>query len=251
MRFITVFALMFLFAGCSQYPTGAMVAEPLLGFVSTAGECHPMQKDYRQAIVKLDTFSGTTASGVVIAKNRVITVAHAIQNNTRIYAGIGDNFHEARLISIDKRTDLAYLEVETLDIVPLALAEEQPTKGESVWATSFPLASSQRVSTGFFEEVTDGRLYATVHINSGSSGGGLLRCEQGMVKLAGVIHGFVALNKNGNIINIGDSTSVPVYQIRKLVGRSSSEPDNNQYGATVIRTNTVPASDTSSSIRHL
>ncbi len=188
---------------------------------SPVDTCHPMQEGYRKAIVKLDTFSGATASGVVIEKNRVITVAHAVRGIDRIFVGIGEGYREARVISVDEPADLAYLAVETEDIPPLAMADRPPSKGESVWATSFPLAANQRVSTGFFEAMNNGRLYTSVHINSGSSGGGLLRCEYGTVKLAGLIHGYVALNKNGQIINIGDSTSVPAHEIREFVEQSA------------------------------
>ena len=190
---------------------------------SDEDDCHPVKDTYRAAIVKLDTLNGSTASGVVIGQNKVITVAHAIDPRSKIYVEIDEVLHQAEILSINRQTDLAYLLVQTNNIQPIPLATKHPKVGESVWAAGFPLAAEQRVSTGFFEQLEGGRLYTSVHINSGTSGGGLLRCEDGIAKLAGIIHGYVALHKGGNLINIGDSTSVPYDTISDFVENAKNK----------------------------
>lgn len=201
------------FVFCASTLAACSTISPEQFLSVTSKNCHPVHDNYRDAIVKLNDLNGSTSSGVVVAPNRVITVAHAIEPNGDIFVEIDQILHQAKVISINRSTDLAYLAVHTGNILPIAVAENPLRSGESVWAAGYPLASSQRISTGFFENMSQGRLYTSVHINSGTSGGGLLRCEEGAPKLAGIVHGYVALRRDGSVINIGDSTSVPAAEI--------------------------------------
>ena len=64
-----------------------------------------------------------------------------------------------------------------------------------------------------FQRVDGGRLYSNVHVNSGSLGGGLFRCQGGTYELVGVLRAFIAYRIGDELVNIGESTSVPVDQI--------------------------------------
>src|SRR5690606_19639080 len=179
--------------------------------------CELPDSQTRASIVHIKSNRGSTASGVVIGKDRVLTVAHAVDLNSKFTAEIGGQRVEAHVLATDETNDLALLSVPTgnLKIIPLSsipLEVEEP-----VWALGFPLAKSQRLSLGLYQSVYNGRLYTSTHVNSGVSGGGLLRCEGGQFALAGVVHGFVAQVRNEEYINIGDSTSVPAAVIQTFL----------------------------------
>ena len=184
-------------------------------------QCDPYSNAVRDSIIKLNTSAGTTASGVIVADNRVLTVAHAVDDNREVYAELDGKLVLAQLSAIDKNTDLALLEVETAGRFPVPFSGVVPNVAEPVWAVGFPLAAAQRVSTGFYESVFNGRLYSSVHINSGTSGGGLLRCDdKGLPELAGIVHGYIAKPVGNDLVNIGDSVSVPSATIRTFINSS-------------------------------
>jgi hypothetical protein len=63
------------------------------------------------------------AGGSVIAKDRVITVAHAIAGSTKIVVVSSDGHrHDATVVGIDRRKDLALLAFDGSDIAPLSMA---------------------------------------------------------------------------------------------------------------------------------
>lgn len=183
----------------------------------TLTQCDPNHHGYKNAIVKLDTFEGQTASGVVIDRNTVLTVAHALSDNASLFARINGDFVEAKTVAVNPRLDLALLSVDTSTLEPVPLAANSPRINETMWAVGFPLAAEQRISLGQYKEMYNGRLYTSVHINSGTSGGGLLQCENGSPKLAGIVHGYVAMRMGNKRVNIGDSTSVPANVIKQFV----------------------------------
>lgn len=179
--------------------------------------CELPDTQTRASIVHIKSSRGSTASGVVIGQDRVLTVAHAVDLNSKFSAEIEGKRVDAQVLATDETNDLALLAVPTgnLKIIPLSsipLEVEEP-----VWALGFPLAKSQRLSLGLYQSVYNGRLYTSTHVNSGVSGGGLLRCEGGQFALAGVVHGFVAQVRNEEYINIGDSTSVPAAVIQTFL----------------------------------
>lgn len=186
-----------------------------------SAQCDPYTDQIRASIIRLNTNTGTTASGVVVAKDRVLTVAHAVDDNRDVYAEVAGGLHLAKLTALDLKNDLALLEVTTTNISPIRLSRVLPKVAEPVWAIGFPLASSQRVSSGLYESIYNGRLYSSVHINSGTSGGGLLRCdENGSPELAGIVHGYIAKPIGSDLVNIGDSVSVPSNTIKRFINSS-------------------------------
>ena len=136
----------------------------------------------------------------------------------RTYAG----HRIASVTFINPDQDLAILKVDTGALEAIPLSMEPPQLQETLWAIGFPLALEQRVSLGYYEKLFNGRLYTSNHVNSGVSGGGLLKCEDGQFVLAGVVHGYVALQRNNQWINIGDSTSVPSQAISQFLTATDS-----------------------------
>ena len=207
-------------AACSS--TGVNVMPAMANTNATDAQCNPYQDEVRHSILRLRT-QDSTASGVVVAQDRVLTVAHAVDKSRKVVAEVEGFAMQAEVIAIDEANDLAILDVPTGAIPAVTIADEKLTANEQVWAVGFPLASNQRVSEGIYESVYNGRLYSNVHINSGTSGGGLLRCDDsGDVELAGIVHGYIAKSIGSDLVNIGDSVSVPVPTIRHFINSSLS-----------------------------
>ncbi len=188
-----------------------------------AARCELPDPATRESIVHIKASRGSTASGVVIAQDRVLTVAHAVDPNSKLAINIQGAFVEAELIAIDETTDLALLAVPTGSLKIIPLSAEPLRVEEPVWALGYPLAKKLRLSLGLYQSIYNGRLYTSTHVNSGVSGGGLLRCDAGQFVLAGVVHGFVAQVKNQQYINIGDSTSVPAATIQRFLAGSQQQ----------------------------
>lgn len=180
--------------------------------------CGWPDSDALQAVLPVAAEDGSYASGVVVAQNRVLTAAHAIAPGTRVFVGIQDVFRTARVLLIDTETDLAVLSVDTGSIRPLSIANQDPRISEQVWAVGFPRAQAKTTSVGVFQKKMRGALHTSAPIDSGQSGGGLLSCEGGSYKLAGMLRGYGAYLKGGQYIKLENhSVSVAAATIQNFV----------------------------------
>lgn len=185
--------------------------------LTTSQQCQLPDANVRSSVVRIAAPDGSTASGVIIAKNRVLTVAHAVEDASSAMVEVDGQFQVATVLGTDTDNDLALLSVTTNDLVPMPVSSTMLRESEAVWAIGYPLALEQKMSLGLYQNMFNGRLYTSAHINSGSSGGGLLRCQAGNFELAGVVHGYVAQRAGSNYVNIGDSTSVPARKIQNFI----------------------------------
>lgn len=155
--------------------------------------------------------NGGHASGVVVRKNLLLTVAHALSGENQVYAFIGGEFQPVTPLAINESRDLALVAVDTRELEPIRISKQPLQRDERVWAIGFPLGKAQRTSHGVLTEHNNGILYTTAHINQGSSGGGLLRCANGATneyELAGIVRAYVADVTSDEPINTGDSVAV-------------------------------------------
>lgn len=201
--------------------------------VMTNQQCHLPDDTVRASVVRIAALDGSTASGVIIAKNRVLTVAHAVDNAASAKVEVDGEFQSAQVIGIDAENDLAMLAVGTSELAPMPLSNTLLRESEAVWAIGYPLALDQKLSLGLYQNMFNGRLYTSAHINSGSSGGGLLRCQAGAFELAGVVHGYVAQRAGSSYVNIGDSTSVPARKIRDFIDAVAKNAPPHRDAATL------------------
>jgi len=176
-----------------------------------------------QAVLPVAAEDGSYASGVVVAQNRVLTAAHVIAPDTRVFVGIADVYRVARVLLIDPETDLAVLSVDTGSIRPLRIASQDPRISEQVWAVGFPRAQAKTTSVGVFQKKMRGALHTSAPIDSGQSGGGLLSCEGGAYSLAGMLRGYGAYLEGGRYVKLENhSVSVAAATIQNFVQLQSS-----------------------------
>lgn len=161
---------------------------------------------------------GGDGSGIVIAPNIVLTAAHVLEDSQIGLVYIGSQYKEATIIGSDPYSDLALLMVGTENLQPIQISDRGLVSNESVWAVGFPLALDQATTEGEFFRYRNGGLLTSADIDAGSSGGGLLHCEHGKFKLAGMIRSYLARYNQGHPIAIPNrSISVPADAIEAFM----------------------------------
>jgi hypothetical protein len=107
-RLVPSIAVLLVFAGCAEQ-------EPTASERTLGAAVHVEATGCGQAI-KL-------GGGSAIAENRVVTVAHVIAGSTAIAVISADGRrHDATVVGIDRRKDLALLAIDATDITPLPSA---------------------------------------------------------------------------------------------------------------------------------
>lgn len=187
-------------------------------FAAVATECEWPDLQTMASVLPVATDDGSYASGVVIARNRVLTAAHAVENSSQAFVRINYDFRRAEVLSVDLEKDLAVMDVDTGNIDPIRLSRRDPYANEQVWAIGFPHATSKTTSIGNFQDKLDGVLHTSAPIDAGESGGGLIACERGTFVLAGMLRGYGAYLKGDEYIRIENhSVSVAASDIQRFV----------------------------------
>src|SRR4051812_28099790 len=135
-----------------------------------------------------------TGSGVVVAPNRVATVAHAVRGDETTVTFADGRTAEARVAGVDPDADLAVLEVDTGDVAAVEVAPEAPGLGAPVLALADPGGRGLRVTLGFVTTAErslrgargrrlTGAIEHTAPLPRGSSGGPLVDAEGRLVGL--------------------------------------------------------------------
>jgi serine protease Do len=144
-------------------------------------------------------------SGVVIAPGQVLTNAHNLRHQEATVT-FGDGRREAaRVVGSDADLDIAILDVDTGDVQPVQLSDEDETSiGQPVLAFGNPGGRGLRVTPGFVSSVArsfrgprgrriGGAIEHTAPLPRGSSGGPL-------VDLDGRLLGINAVRQDGGLI---------------------------------------------------
>ncbi len=202
---------------------GAVVALSALGMltqgaVAAAPSCEWPDDSALAAILPVATDHGSHASGVVVAPDRVLTAAHALNGGQQYFVRIDGGFRKARLLLKSVAHDLAVLEVETDAIKPLPISVEEPAASQTVWAVGFPRAQGKTTSSGVFQRNRHGSLHTSAPIDSGQSGGGLLSCASGNYQLMGMLRGYGAYLSGDRYVKLKNhSVAVAATTIHRFV----------------------------------
>lgn len=191
----------------------------LTGSGFAAGYCAVPALDVLESVVRVHGYQ-VEGSGVVIAKNRVVTAAHVIKDVGLLNVSVGGIQRYAELISLSPERDLALLKVNTMEQRPIPLNYLPLEPFDTVWAVGYPLGGDQLASRGVYEGALNGYgdLQTTASVNHGQSGGGLIACIDGQHVLAGVISAFGAINMGDHYIRLDDySISVPIEDVMALM----------------------------------
>lgn len=197
-----------------------------------------------KSIVQITDNNGGFSSGVVVARNQVLTVAHAVTGENKIFATVAERLVPATVTAVYEDKDLALLSLDTFDLPAMDIAEADLHDQEKVWAIGFPLGKSQRTSLGIFQEQKNGKLFSSAHINQGTSGGGLLRCKSGsdnQYELAGIMRAYIADVSSEQPINTGDSVAVAADQLHKFLVETRQQDMEYSYHPQFAAHRLIPA----------
>jgi serine protease Do len=123
-------------------------------------------------------------SGVVVAKNRVVTNAHNLRGEGATCVFDADRRERGKLLAADFDGDLAVLDVDTADIAPVEWATAAPEIGAPVFAVAKAPGGDTRATLGFVSgrersfrgpggRLIGGSVEHTAPLAPGSSGSGI------------------------------------------------------------------------------
>ena len=177
-------------------------------YVSTLGEAI-------QSSVTVKTKDGHGSGFVVSEDGYIITNYHVVagnQDNLKIKLN-NEEEHEAKVVRVNKNTDLALLKIEKKGFIPFQLNKSKDIEiGKDIYAVGTPTAEdlSQTVSKGIISGVRkadgDSKLIQTdASVNGGNSGGALITKE-------GLVLGVVRSKLIGAGIE-GVAFGIPAYEV--------------------------------------
>ncbi|OAI49431.1 hypothetical protein AYO45_02640 [Gammaproteobacteria bacterium SCGC AG-212-F23] len=134
------------------------------------------------------------ASGVIVdaSKGYILTNAHVVDNAETVTVTLGDGHHyTAKIIGIDKPTDIALLQIKAKDLSAITIADSNTLKvGDFLAAIGNPFGLNQTVTSGIVSalgrttlgiENFENFIQTDAPINPGNSGGALINMEGQLV----------------------------------------------------------------------
>jgi serine protease Do len=180
-------------------------------------------------------------SGVIIqADGRIVTNAHVVDGADRVRVLLTDGREfAAKVVGVDKPTDLAVLDVEATGLPTLPFGDsERPRVGDVVLAVGNPLGVGQTVTMGILSAkgratgAGDGSyedfLQTDAPINQGNSGGALVTAQGELIGINSQI-----LTPSGG--NIGIGFAIPAAMAKHVVGEivDHGEVRRSRLGVTI------------------
>ena len=180
-------------------------------------------------------------SGVIIqADGRIVTNAHVVDGADRVRVVLTDGREfTAKVVGVDKPTDLAVLDVEAAGLPTLPFGDsEKPRVGDVVLAVGNPLGVGQTVTMGILSAkgratgTGDGSyedfLQTDAPINQGNSGGALVTAQGELIGINSQI-----LTPSGG--NIGIGFAIPATMAKHVVGQivDHGEVRRSRLGVTI------------------
>jgi serine protease Do len=164
------------------------------GFSSMAT---PMLERVQESVVRVEVSSRGAGSGVVWAKNRVITNAHVVgKANSVKLRSLNGQENQARVLERNERLDLALLEVED-NLEPLERANSSSLRiGELVFAIGHPWGErlvTRGIITGLGTTGVPGGgvpkdlIRSDVTLRPGNSGGALVNANGALIGINSMI----------------------------------------------------------------
>lgn len=197
----------------------------VLALALVLGSCGDVEPSDRAVTVEVsgcgDAFE-TSAAGIVVAPERVVTVAHAVSQGDAVSVSWSQAEFAAHVVGYDARTDLAVVAVPGLNMTPVPLAAAHPTASVSVvggLASGTLTATVTEVLTIRIQEVLGTErvsrkgLELAVSAAVGDSGAGVFD-EEG--RLVGVLF---AVNDDGS--SVGWATAAT--EVEALMSRDPEE----------------------------
>ncbi|MEA3512557.1 MAG: Do family serine endopeptidase [Campylobacterota bacterium] len=162
-------------------------------------------------------------SGVILSKDGyIVTNAHVVENSDEIIVSIGENQTEynAKLIGIDKDSDLAVIKIEAKNLKAIKVGTSNSLLiGDVVFAIGNPFGVGQTVTQGIISALNKNKvginkyenfIQTDASINPGNSGGALIDSRGALIGINSAI-----MTRSGG--NNGIGFAIPVSMVKDIV----------------------------------
>lgn len=160
-------------------------------------------------------------SGVILSKEGyIVTNAHVVENSDEIIVSINDNEHNAKLIGIDKDSDLAVIKIKAKKLTPIKVGSSKNLLiGDMVFAIGNPFGVGQTVTQGIISALNKNKvginryenfIQTDASINPGNSGGALIDSRGALIGINSAI-----MTRSGG--NNGVGFAIPVSMVKNIV----------------------------------
>ncbi len=174
-------------------------------------------------------------SGVVVAKDYVVTNYHVVEDSTRLTVVVDEKEYESELIAYDESKDIAVLKVKDLPLEPVTLGDsDKLVTGDWAIAIGNPISLPGTATVGVISSparkiVTNNTtdrygkrtsLYSTMiqtdaAINSGNSGGGLFNTSGELIGIPTLKYSNRSNFSSAQIDGIG--FAIPVNEVKEVI----------------------------------
>ncbi len=170
---------------------------------------------------KQDRIQKSLGSGVILSNDGyIVTNAHVVENSDEIIVSINDEEHTAKLIGVDKDSDLAVVKVEAKNLSPIKVGSSKNLLiGDVVFAIGNPFGVGQTVTQGIVSALNKNKvginryenfIQTDASINPGNSGGALIDSRGALIGINSAI-----LTRSGG--NNGVGFAIPVSMVKNIV----------------------------------
>lgn len=161
-------------------------------------------------------------SGVILSKDGyIVTNAHVVADSDEIIVSINDeNEYTAKLIGVDKDSDLAVIKIDGENLTPIKIGSSQNLLiGDIVFAIGNPFGVGQTVTQGIVSALNKNKvginkyenfIQTDASINPGNSGGALIDSRGALIGINSAI-----LTRSGG--NNGIGFAIPVSMVKNIV----------------------------------
>ncbi len=146
-------------------------------------------------------------SGTVIKKTDkamyILTCNHVVEDliATKIKPRVSYNINDdkigmivyfAKIVKAEKDCDLALLKVDIVDsrLAEIAIAEEEPQKGDTIYVVGNPLSATRNISKGILSNKIDGFYVTDALTTFGNSGGALYNQKAELIGVPAQVEGY-------------------------------------------------------------
>lgn len=174
-------------------PFDDFFSDPFGFFGNPQGEGQKRQRQYRTPKQQ------GSGSGVIIsADGYIVTNNHVVEGADELTVTFNDNKElSARIIGLDKTTDLALIKVDAKNLTPITIADSEQIKvGEWVLAVGNPFNLTNTVTAGIvsakgrslYQNGVESFIQTDAAINPGNSGGALVNTRGELIGINAMLY---------------------------------------------------------------
>jgi len=181
-----------------------------------------MDPRYRQSPPKERVPKGAGSGVILTSDGTIVTNYHVIADASEITVTLPNSKkgYKARLIGIDKETDLAVIKIDAKNLKPIKMARMEDVKvGDMVFAIGNPFGVGETVTQGIVSALNkqdmginqyENFIQTDASINPGNSGGALVDSRGALIGINSAI-----FSKGGG--NDGIGFTIPVDMVQNIV----------------------------------